>query len=73
MTDHLEVRDPTSSTPAEFATAAVEAGMAREHVDELTELFEAVRYGGADVTEDRERRAVEALRRIEATYAGDGS
>jgi hypothetical protein len=72
MTTHLDVPNPQSSTPAEFAAAAVDAGMAREDVEELTSLFEAVRYGGESPTEERENRAVEALRRIEREYAGDG-
>lgn len=74
MTRHLDVPNPDASTPAEFATAAVEAGMSRDDVDELTRLFEAVRYGDAPPTPAREARAVEALRRIESTYApGAGS
>lgn len=73
MTDLLEVPNPEASTPSEFATAAVEAGMAREDVDELTAQFEAVRYGTAAPTEDREERAIAALRRIEAEYAGEAS
>lgn len=72
MTTHLDVSNPESSTPAEFAGAAVDAGMSRDDVAELTSLFEAVRYGGESPTEERERRAVEALRRIEREYAGDG-
>ena len=72
MTDHLDVANPETSTPAEFATAASDAGMAREHVDELTDLFRSVRYGGAEATEDREQRALAALRAIEASYGGDG-
>jgi hypothetical protein len=48
---------------------AVDAGMAHEDVDELTGLFEAVRYGGRDPDTDRERRAVDALRNIQRTYA----
>jgi len=43
--------------------------MDREDVDHLTGLFAEVRYGGADPTSDRERAAVETLRRVEATYA----
>lgn len=70
MTRHLEVDHPESSTPLEFARAAEAAGMDRDDVDELTEQFERVRYGGAAVTEERERRAVAALRRIEESYAG---
>lgn len=69
MTRELDVDNPTASTPAEFAAAAVDAGMAREDVTELTELFEAVRYGGHDPDADRERRAVDALRNIQRTYA----
>ena len=69
MTDGLDVANPDASTPAEFAAAAVDAGMEREDVTELTGLFEAVRYGGLDATDDRERRAADALRSIERTYA----
>jgi hypothetical protein len=69
MTRHLDVANPDASTPTEFAAAAVDAGMAREDVDALTDVFEAVRYGAADATDAREREAVEALRRIERAYA----
>lgn len=69
MTTELEVDHPRSSTPAEFATAAIEAGMNRSDVDRLTELFEEVRYGGFDPTAEREREAIETLRRIEDAYA----
>jgi len=69
MTGGLDIDNPASSTPSEFAAAAVDAGMDRDDVTELTGLFEAVRYGGFDADEDRERRAVAALRRIERTYA----
>ena len=71
MTDVLDVDRPDSSTPAEFATAAVDAGVDEEPVTALTEVFERVRYGGEEATDDRERRAVEALRRIEERHGGD--
>lgn len=70
MTDHVDVPDPQTSTPREFATAARDAGMDAVHVDDLTDLFREVRYGGADPTADREQRAVDALRAIEDRYAG---
>ena len=70
MTDHLAVDRPESSTPAEFATAATAAGMDPADVARLTDLFEEVRYGGQAPTAERERAAVETLRRIESTYAG---
>ena len=69
MTDHLDVANPGSSTPREFARAAADAGMERGDVDELTDLFRTVRYGGRRVTDDRESRAVNALRNIEREYA----
>ena len=70
MTEVLDVDRPASSTPAEFAAAAVEAGVDEEPVTDLTAVFERVRYGGEDPTEERERRAVEALRRIEERHGG---
>ncbi|MFD1597698.1 DUF4129 domain-containing protein [Halobellus rarus] len=71
MTAHLDLDRPQSSTPGEFAAAAVDAGMDPDDVDELTRLFEAVRYGDERVTDARADRAVAALRRIESAYAGD--
>jgi len=68
MTTYLDVERPRSSTPQEFATAAVEAGMDRGDVAELTELFRHARYGDTPVTREREKRAISALRRIETTY-----
>lgn len=71
MTGHLPVARPDTSTPREFEQAAVEAGFDAEPVGELTDLFESVRYGRESVTDDREARAVEALRRVEAQYEGE--
>lgn len=72
MTDHVDVPDPETSTPREFATAARDAGMDGTHVEALTDLFREVRYGGAEATADREQRAVDALRAIEERYAEGG-
>jgi hypothetical protein len=71
MTTLLDVRNPEASTPAEFASAAVEAGLDRDDVDELTRLFEDVRYGEYDASAERERRAITIFRRIEDRYAED--
>lgn len=68
MTDLLDVEDPATSTPREFAGAAVEAGLDREDVDELTRLFEDVRYGDLQPTADHEQRAATVFRRIEDQY-----
>ncbi len=71
MTEYLNVPSPHSSTAGEFASAAVAAGMEPDDVDELTNVFEEVRYGGYDASEEHEQRAIDALRRIEHAYADD--
>ncbi|MFC6730687.1 DUF4129 domain-containing protein [Natronoarchaeum mannanilyticum] len=71
MAESVDVGNPRTSTPAEFAAAAADAGLDRDRVAELTELFEAVRYGDRPVTEEREERAVAALREIEREHGGD--
>jgi hypothetical protein len=71
MATELDVDDPERSSPAEFAEAATEAGISPDDARELTTLFEEVRYGTADSTSDRERQAIDALRRIEDSYATD--
>jgi hypothetical protein len=71
MTAALDVESPETTTPREFQRTAVEAGMDRSDVAELTELFESVRYGGLEPTDEQEGRAVETLRRIESDYGGD--
>jgi hypothetical protein len=72
MAEPLPVEQPQTSTPADFASAARDAGIEPDDVSELTTLFEEVRYGTATPTEEREERAVEALRRIERHYAENG-
>lgn len=69
MAEVLDVEHPDTSTPREFADAALAAGLNPEDVSELTELFEEVRYGTTDVTPAQEDRAREALRRIEQTHS----
>lgn len=73
MTGLLDAPDPESRTPGEFADRAVEAGIGEADVEELTRLFEDVRYGERAASEEYERRAVETFRRIERRYAEDGS
>lgn len=69
MTDLLEVDEPETTTPGEFATAAIDAGLGQSDVDELTRLFEDVRYGPIQPSEDLEQRAISVFRRIEDRYA----
>ena len=69
MTDLLELSDPVTTTPREFADRATAAGMNPDHVEALTRLFEETRYGGIEPDAERERQALDILRRIEAAYA----
>lgn len=88
MTSGLSVADPETTTPAEFAAAAVAAGLDEADVAELTRLFEDVRYGeraatadprtdadtgGSDGAATREEPAVSVLRSIEAASDGEES
>lgn len=68
MTTLLDVSPPDSTTPGEFEAAAIDAGMNASDVQELTQLFEDVRYGGYSPTTDREEYARTLFRRIEAEY-----
>ncbi|MFC7072116.1 DUF4129 domain-containing protein [Halovenus rubra] len=70
MTEVLDVDHPETSTPQEFADAALAAGLNADDVQELTELFETTRYGTTSITSDHEKRAEDALRRIEREHAG---
>jgi hypothetical protein len=64
MTTALDVADPETATPGEFAVAAHEAGLDPDAVADLTTVFEAVRYGDEPV-DDHEERALAALRQVE--------
>lgn len=64
MAVRLDVPEPATATPGEFAAAAVDAGFEADAVAELTGVFETVRYGDAD-PESYADRAAAALRRIE--------
>lgn len=67
LTALLDVENPETTAPEDFARAAIDLGLDEDHVDELTELFRDVRYGGKSA-ERREDRAVEIFRRIEESY-----
>jgi len=64
MTQLLNVSSPETYTPGQFAEAAIDLGIGEEHVDDLTTLFEEVRYGHRD-PEAREQRAIDVFRQIE--------
>lgn len=64
MTDLVPVRNRESTTAAEYARKAVDAGLPAAPVERLTALFREVRYGGRADSGDRvsaARRALNAL------------
>lgn len=65
MVQRANPSNPRNRTPAEFARAAVDAGMDSDTVRTLTTLFEEVRYGGEPVTDERREVAREGLRRLD--------
>lgn len=69
MTNALDIENPETTAPRDFAEAAVNAGLDRDDVTRLTELFTEVRYGGKSA-DRREAPALEVLRAIEDTYQG---
>lgn len=83
LTDRVDLDRPGTATPGEYARAAVERGLDRDAVERLRGVFEAVRYGEAPATADRERAARAAADRLDgerdedgdstAAAAGDGS
>ena len=67
MTHILDLQETQSTTPRDFADAAIEIGLDEEDINELTTLFNEVRYANRSA-EPREDRAIEILRHIEDTY-----
>jgi len=65
MARRAGIDDLESATPAECARAARRAGLDEAAVRALTEEFEAVRYGGAPVTTEREARVREHCERLD--------
>lgn len=72
MTRVLDVDRPESSTPGEFAEAALAAGANPEDVATLTQAFEAVRYGSRPITTARRQSVAAALKRVRATVRARG-
>lgn len=64
MIERAGVEDVRTKTPKEIAESAKESGLAPEAVDELTDVFEEVRYRDAEPTAEQEKRAKRAFERI---------
>jgi len=59
---------PTYLTPREFTDSLQELGIRTEHVQELTALFELVRYGGRD-DQSMAQQALVCLDKLQTDYA----
>ena len=67
MAARIDGAERRSATPGEIAVRAVDEGLCRSDVAELTHLFEYVRYGDAEPSDEREQRARNTLERMEKT------
>jgi len=67
------VGDPEARTARQCAREAVRRGLDRAAVESLTDEFEAVRYGGAAVTDARAERARSLRRRLEDGPGGEAT
>jgi hypothetical protein len=61
---------PQHMTPREFERQLAAAGLRDEHIQQLTSLFERVRYGARRTGERDERAAIACLTAIVQTYGG---
>lgn len=64
MAHHLDIPNTDAYTPRELAATAVDHGLDREAVRDLTGLFERIRYGKERPTPEQEQRARHALERL---------
>jgi len=69
LTDSVHVDDPDSTTPTEYARAAVRQGLPAEPVGRLAKSFRRVRYGDRRPTADQTAVAVAAAGRIQSALA----
>ncbi|MFB6164436.1 MAG: DUF4129 domain-containing protein [Haloarculaceae archaeon] len=67
----VAVEDPDVRTTAETAAIARRAGRDEAAVGALRDAFEAVRYGGAALTDERRRRVREACRDLDLEPNGE--
>lgn len=64
LAEERSLARPLAMTPSEFAEALGKNGLPQGAIQDLTRLFETVRYGGAQPDPDMQQRAVKALRAI---------
>ncbi|MFC6906963.1 DUF4129 domain-containing protein [Halalkalicoccus tibetensis] len=65
MTTQLEIDNPGSQTPVEWAESAIDAGFDENHVNEITELLRETRYNDRGITDDHRQDAKRILEQFE--------
>jgi hypothetical protein len=76
LSEQRNIQRPSHMTPREFETALAGQGLPRDPVQQLTRLFEDVRYGTRQPGEREERLALDSLAAIVSasqTPSGGGS
>lgn len=68
LSERQRVPFPKAMTAREFEGELRRVGVRDEHVEQLSRLFELVRYGGRASGEPEEERAMQCLRAIERAY-----
>jgi hypothetical protein len=68
ISEQRGITRPRDMTPREFARQLAAVGLRDEHIEQLTRLFERVRYGARQVGEREEREAVACLTAIAHLY-----
>lgn len=68
LAEHQGVRRRRAMTPREFQDHLSKIGLANDHIERLTKLFETVRYGGQSSTQSTAREAELCLETIVESY-----
>ncbi|HEY3227995.1 MAG TPA: DUF4129 domain-containing protein [Roseiflexaceae bacterium] len=68
LSEQHGIERPRGTTPREFEEQLAAVGLRDEHIQQLTRLFERVRYGARQANEREEREAVVCLTAIVQAY-----
>jgi hypothetical protein len=68
LSERHGIERPRDTTPREFEQQLTAVGLRDEHIQQLTRLFERVRYGARQANEREEREAVVCLTAIVQAY-----
>jgi hypothetical protein len=68
MTTQLEIDNPSSQTPVEWAESAIDAGFDENHVNKITELLQETRYNDTGITDDHRQDAKRILEQFEDDF-----